>query len=135
LGFTKTVRLHRDQFVPHRWLDSEQRFERNPTKRVYYLSIEFLIGRLLFDSLINLRLLETARSALSSLGVNLDQLRELEPDAALGNGGLGRLAACYMDSMASLAVPAYGYGIRYEHGLFMQEIRHGWQRELLLRDA
>ena len=100
----------------------EQRFDRNPSKRVYYLSIEFLIGQLLFDSLINLRLLETARSALSSLGVNLDQLGEFEADAALGNGGLGRLAACYMDSMASLAVPAYGYGIRYEHGLFMQQI-------------
>ena len=97
---------------------------------MYYLSIEFLIGRLLFDALINLRLLGTARAALASLDVDIDQLRKLEPDAALGNGGLGRLAACYMDSMAALAVPAYGYGIRYEHGLFMQEIRDGWQHEL-----
>ena len=113
-----------------RWLESEQRTERKHSKRVYYLSIEFLIGRLLFDTLINLRLLGTARTALASLDVDLDQLRKLEPDAALGNGGLGRLAACYMDSMAALAVPAYGYGIRYEHGLFMQQIRDGWQKEL-----
>jgi starch phosphorylase len=85
---------------------------------------------LLFDSLINMRMLGTARAALASLEVDLDQLRKLEPDAALGNGGLGRLAACYMDSMAALGVPAYGYGIRYEHGLFKQEIRDGRQHEL-----
>ena len=75
-------------------------------------------------------MVETARAALPSLGVDLDQLRKLEPDAALGNGGLGRLAACYMDSMAALAVPAFGYGIRYEHGLFTQQIRDGWQHEM-----
>jgi starch phosphorylase len=127
--YLATVLAVRDRMVD-RWLESEQRTERKHGKRVYYLSIEFLIGRLLFDSLINLRLLGTARTALASLDVDLDQLRKLEPDAALGNGGLGRLAACYMDSMAALAVPAYGYGIRYEHGLFMQEIRDGWQHEL-----
>jgi starch phosphorylase len=127
--YLATVLAVRDRLVD-RWLSSDQRAERKHGKRVYYLSIEFLIGRLLFDSLINLRLLGTARTALSSLGVDLDNLRKLEPDAALGNGGLGRLAACYMDSMAALAVPAYGYGIRYEHGLFMQEIRDGWQHEL-----
>ena len=99
-------------------------------KRVYFLSIEFLVGKLLFDALINLRQLDTARDALHGLGVDLDQLRGLEPDAALGNGGLGRLAACCMDSAAVLALPACGYGIRYEHGLFMQQIRDGWQREL-----
>jgi starch phosphorylase len=127
--YLATVLAIRDRMVD-RWLESEQRTERKRGKRVYYLSIEFLIGRLLFDSLNNLRLLGTARAALASLDVDLDQLRKLEPDAALGNGGLGRLAACYMDSMAALAVPAYGYGIRYEHGLFMQEIRDGWQHEL-----
>src|SRR3954471_14409431 len=127
--YLATVLAIRDRTVD-RWLESEQRTERKRGKRVYYLSIEFLIGRLLFDSLINLRLLGTARAALASLDVDLDQLRKLEPDAALGNGGLGRLAACYMDSMAALAVPAYGYGIRYEHGLFLQEIRDGWQHEL-----
>jgi starch phosphorylase len=127
--YLATVLAVRDRMVD-RWLESEQRTERKRGKRVYYLSIEFLIGRLLFDSLINLRILGAARAALASLDVDLDQLRKLEPDAALGNGGLGRLAACYMDSMAALAVPAYGYGIRYEHGLFMQEIRDGWQHEL-----
>ena len=127
--YLATVLAIRDRMVD-RWLESGQRTERRQGKRVYYLSIEFLIGRLLFDSLINLRLLGTVRTALASLDVDLDQLRKLEPDAALGNGGLGRLAACYMDSMAALAVPAYGYGIRYEHGLFMQQIRDGWQHEL-----
>jgi starch phosphorylase len=119
----------RDRIVD-RWLDADHETESKKKKRVYYLSVEFLIGRLLFDALINLRLVDAARTALSGLGVNLDQLRKLEPDAALGNGGLGRLAACYMDSMAALAVPAFGYGIRYEHGLFAQEIRDGWQHEL-----
>jgi glycogen phosphorylase len=127
--YLATVLAVRDRMVD-RWLESKERTEHTQGKRVYYLSIEFLIGRLLFDSLINLRMLGTARSALDSLGVDLDQLRKLEPDAALGNGGLGRLAACYMDSMAALAVPAYGYGIRYEHGLFMQQIRDGRQVEL-----
>jgi len=111
------------------WLQSRQKAERQRSKRVYYLSIEYLIGRLLFDSLINLRLLEPAREALAGLGVDLDNLRKLEPDAALGNGGLGRLAACYMDSMAALSIPAFGYGIRYEHGLFLQQIKDGWQHE------
>src|SRR6185295_1435145 len=127
--YLATVLAVRDRMVD-RWMESKERTEHTQGKRVYYLSIEFLIGRLLFDSLINLRMLGTARSALASLDVDLDQLRKLEPDAALGNGGLGRLAACYMDSMAALAVPAYGYGIRYEHGLFMQQIRDGWQHEL-----
>ena len=127
--YLATVLAVRDRMVD-RWLETEQRTERKHSKRVYYLSIEYLIGRLLFDSLINLRLLGTARAALTSLGIDLDQLRTLEPDAALGNGGFGRLAACYMDSMAALAVPAYGYGIRYEHGLFMQQIKDGWQHEL-----
>ena len=98
-------------------------------KRVYYLSIEFLIGRLLFDTLTNLRLVEPARAALKSLGADLDRLREIEPDAALGSGGLGRLAACYLDSMSALGIPAYGYGIRYESGLFEQRIGDGWQQE------
>ena len=93
------------------------------------MSIEFLIGRLLLDTLSNLRLVEPARRALASLGVDLDQLRRVEPDAALGNGGLGRLAACFMDSMSALGIPAYGYGIRYENGLFEQRIHDGWQQE------
>jgi glycogen phosphorylase len=127
--FVATALAARDLIIDG-WLDSTRRADAEQRKRVYYLSIEYLIGRLLFDALTNLRLMEPAREALASLGVDLDRLRALEPDAALGNGGLGRLAACFMDSMASLGVPACGYGIRYEHGLFKQQIRDGWQHEL-----
>ena len=100
-----------------------------PHKRVYYLSLEFLIGRLMSDALNNLGLTETTRAALRELGVDLDAVQDAEPDAALGNGGLGRLAACFMDSMASIGIPAVGYGIRYDHGLFRQSFEDGWQRE------
>jgi starch phosphorylase len=127
--YSATALALRDRIV-ERWLKPGQRPDRKSAKRVYYLSIEYLLGQLLFDGLINMRLLHAARAALASLDVDIDQIRKLEPDAALGNGGLGRLAACYMDSMAALAVPAYGYGIRYENGMFMQQIRDGWQHEL-----
>jgi starch phosphorylase len=100
-----------------------------PNKRVYYLSLEFLIGRLLSDAMNNLGLVETTRAALRELGVELGDVEAAEPDAALGNGGLGRLAACFMDSMASLSIPAIGYGIRYDHGLFRQSLEDGWQKE------
>ena len=100
-----------------------------PDKRVYYLSLEFLIGRLLSDAMNNLRLVETTKAALRDLGVELSEVEEAEPDAALGNGGLGRLAACFMESMASLSIPAIGYGIRYDHGIFRQSMEDGWQRE------
>ena len=126
--FVATALAVRDHVVD-RWMDTNQRTSATGRKRVYYLSLEFLIGRLLFDTLGNLGLLDTARAALAGLNVDLDRLRAVEPDAALGNGGLGRLAACFMESMASLAVPAFGYGIRYEHGLFRQVIADGWQRE------
>ena len=98
-------------------------------KRVYYLSLEFLIGRLFTDALNNMGLLPVFEAALGDLGVDLSDLRKCEPDAALGNGGLGRLAACFMESMATLAIPAIGYGIRYDFGLFRQIISHGWQQE------
>lgn len=111
------------------WIKAQQRTKETASKNVYYLSIEFLIGRLLFDGLGNLGLTDSVREALAGLGIDLDALRELEPDAALGNGGLGRLAACFMDSMASIALPAFGYGIRYDFGLFKQIIQDGWQRE------
>ena len=113
-----------------RWLASERTSHAKGSKRVYYLSLEFLIGRLLSRRRSsNLGLTEDVRAALGDLGVDLDRLRRAEPDAALGNGGLGRLAACFMESMASLGIPAYGYGIRYDHGLFRQVIRDGWQQE------
>ena len=125
--FAATAHVIRD-FVVESWLETGQ--ARAAGKRVYYLSLEFLIGRLLFDSAGNLGLLEPVRAALGSLGVDLEVLREQEADAALGNGGLGRLAACFMESMATLRIPAFGYGIRYEYGLFRQEIETGVQREL-----
>ncbi len=112
------------------WMESTRATWRNGDKRVYYLSLEFLIGRLLCDALCNLEITEPMRTALKSYDIDLNDLIELEPDAALGNGGLGRLAAGFLESMSSVQVPAYGYGIRYENGLFRQEISNGWQVEL-----
>jgi starch phosphorylase len=126
---TATVLTVRDQVID-RWMASTRAAHAAGAKRVYYLSLEFLIGRLLRDSLSNLGVVDELRAALSSLGVDLDVIRELEPDAALGNGGLGRLAACFMESLASLDIPAYGYGIRYVNGMFRQRIDDGWQVEL-----
>ena len=118
----------RDRIV-HRWLSAEKQSYDAGSKRVYYLSLEFLIGRLFTDALNNMGLLPEFEVALGDLGVGLDDLRKCEPDAALGNGGLGRLAACFMESMATLAIPATGYGIRYDFGLFRQIIAQGWQQE------
>ncbi len=118
----------RDHMVDH-WMDHTRQIYRSSQKRVYYLSLEFLIGRLLYDSLSNLGMLEVAREALQGLDVDLERIRLLEPDAALGNGGLGRLAACFMESMSTLGIAAHGYGIRYEHGLFRQAVVDGWQQE------
>ena len=139
LGKDASVATERDWFVAaaltirdrivHRWLAVERASYAQGRKRVYYLSLEFLIGRLLADVLWNLGCTETFRAALGDLGVDLNRLRAAEPDAALGHGGLGRLAACFMESMASLGIPAYGYGIRYDHGMFRQVIRDGWQQE------
>ena len=127
--FVATAFTVRDHIVNH-WMEATRKTYHDGRKRVYYFSLEFLIGRLLFDALRNLELTEIAREALRDLGIDLDRLRKLEPDAALGNGGLGRLAACFMESMATLAIPAHGYGIRYDHGIFRQALRDGWQVEL-----
>src|SRR5580692_173781 len=126
--FVATALTIRDR-VMHRWLASERESQSKGRKRVYYLSLEFLIGRLLADVLCNLGMTELFNTALGDLGVDLNGLKAAEPDAALGNGGLGRLAACFMESMASLGIPACGYGIRYDHGLFRQVIKDGWQQE------
>jgi starch phosphorylase len=119
----------RDRVID-RWSDTTRRIYRDGRKRVYYFSLEFLVGRMLYDALSNLGLVATARAALAELGVDFDRIRKLEPDPALGNGGLGRLAACFMESMATLSVPAHGYGIRYDHGIFRQVLRDGWQQEM-----
>jgi starch phosphorylase len=118
----------RDRIVD-RWLAGGRDNDIMHRKHVCYLSMEFLLGRLLADSVNNLGLTEPMRLALAGLGVDFDRLRTLESDPALGNGGLGRLAACFMESMASLGIPAHGFGIRYDHGMFEQEIRDGWQYE------
>jgi len=127
--FVATALAVRDRIID-RWSETTRKVYRDGRKRVYYFSLEFLIGRLLFDALSNLGLVETAREALAELGVDLERLRQLEPDAALGNGGLGRLAACFMESMATLEIAALGYGIRYDHGIFRQVLKEGWQHEL-----
>lgn len=124
-----TILAIRDRIIDQ-WLTSTKEVYKTGGKRVYYLSLEFLIGRLLRDALSNLGLMQEAASALKSLQVDLNTIADLEPDAALGNGGLGRLAACFMESMATVGIPAYGYGIRYAHGLFRQEVQDGWQVEL-----
>ena len=119
----------RDQLVG-RWMQSTRQIYAGQEKRVYYLSMEFLIGRLLVDSLANLGLREVCEQALGDLGQSLDALREIEPDAALGNGGLGRLAACFLESMGSVGIAGFGYGIRYDHGLFHQAFDDGRQIEM-----
>jgi glycogen phosphorylase len=126
--FIATALATRDRVV-ERWLATTKANYTKNQRRVYYLSLEFLIGRLLIDALNNLGLTEKMRAALAGLDVDLNTLRDIEPDAALGNGGLGRLAACFMESMATLSIPVHGYGIRYDHGLFRQGIKDGWQHE------
>jgi len=119
----------RDRMV-ERWIATQQTYYDKDVKRVYYLSLEFLIGRTLGNSLISLDLLDQVNQACHELGYELEELREIEWDAGLGNGGLGRLAACFLDSMATLELPAYGYGIRYEYGIFSQKMNDGYQVEI-----
>jgi glycogen phosphorylase len=118
----------RDRLI-ERWISTQQRYYRKDARRVYYLSAEFLMGRALGNNLINLGLYDVARDAMKMLNLDMGDILEQEVDAGLGNGGLGRLAACFLDSLATLDIPAYGYGIRYEFGMFEQEIKDGWQVE------
>ncbi|MDP4990911.1 MAG: glycogen/starch/alpha-glucan phosphorylase [Marivita lacus] len=118
----------RDQMVETWFRSTRETYAASP-KRVYYLSMEFLIGRLIEDMIGNLRMEDTVKTAIADLGQDYDTIVHDEPDAALGNGGLGRLAACFMDSLATLGIPAFGYGIRYEHGLFEQSFAQGQQVE------
>ena len=127
--YTATVLTLRDAIIDV-WMESTRDTYDSAGKRVYYLSLEFLIGRLLRDALSNMGLTREMELALREHGLDLSALEDLEPDAALGNGGLGRLAACFMESLASLDIPAYGYGIRYKNGMFRQRIDDGWQVEL-----
>lgn len=119
----------RDRLL-QRWLQTLKVYHEQEIKTVYYLSAEFLMGRHLGNSLINLDLYESIAQAVKESGLDLTELLEQEPDPGLGNGGLGRLAACFLDSLATLEIPAMGYGIRYEFGIFNQSIQHGWQVEI-----
>ena len=119
----------KDQIVDH-WMETQQEYEKKDPKVVYYLSMEFLMGRALGNNLINLQGYQDVKEALQELGLDLNVIEDQEPDAALGNGGLGRLAACFLDSLATLQYAAYGCGIRYRYGMFKQEIRDGYQIEV-----
>jgi len=119
----------RDRIV-ERWSKTQQSYYNQDVKRVYYLSLEFLLGRALLNNIINLNLIEEVKYVVKKAGNDFTNLLELEPDAGLGNGGLGRLAACYLDSMATLGLPAYGYGLHYEFGIFKQIIQNGFQVEI-----
>uniref|UniRef100_A0A8C7A2N5 Alpha-1,4 glucan phosphorylase n=1 Tax=Neovison vison TaxID=452646 RepID=A0A8C7A2N5_NEOVI len=120
-----TVRDH----LVGRWIRTQQYYYEKCPKRVYYLSLEFYMGRTLQNTMINLGLQNACDEAIYQLGLDMEELEEIEEDAGLGNGGLGRLAACFLDSMATLGLAAYGYGIRYEYGIFNQKIQDGWQVE------
>src|SRR6202008_377121 len=119
----------RDRLI-QRWIRTQDAYYELDSKRVYYLSLEYLMGRTLGNSLIALGLQDTCAQALAELGYRLEDLREAEWDAGLGNGGLGRLAACFLDSMATLGYASYGYGLRYDYGIFHQRIVNGAQGEV-----
>src|SRR6516162_9564499 len=129
VDYLKPVSLAIRDRIVDRMLETEARFRHKDAKRLYYLSMEFLMGRSLGDNLSNLRIEELCRDVLAGFGASLDEVLDSESDAGLGNGGLGRLAACFLESLATLGMPGYGYGIDYEYGLFKQEIFGGFQRE------
>jgi glycogen phosphorylase len=124
-AFAHSVR----DILAQRWIHTERTYERDNPKRVYYLSMEFLIGRSLANNVTNLLLDPVAKHAIQQKQIDWLALLEEEPDAGLGNGGLGRLAACFLDSLATMQLPAMGYGLRYEYGIFKQTIKDGWQHE------
>ncbi len=124
-AFARSVR----DILSQRWVLTNETYDRENPKRVYYLSMEFLIGRSLANNVTNLLLEPLARKSVAERHINLQEVLEQEPDAGLGNGGLGRLAACFLDSMATLQLPAMGYGLRHEYGMFRQAIKDGWQQE------
>src|SRR5579863_6495380 len=124
-AFSRSVR----DVLAQRWVQTKQTYERENAKRIYYLSMEFLIGRSLANNVTNLLLDPGLRHLAEENGIDWLELIEQEPDAGLGNGGLGRLAACFLDSMATMQLPATGYGLRYEYGIFKQSIVDGWQKE------
>jgi starch phosphorylase len=139
LGVDKYIGTHHDRYLSlayavrdriiNRWLATQQAHYEKDVKRVYYMSLEFLMGRAMGNNVINLKLEETIDEVMKEMGIDWNELREEEPDAGLGNGGLGRLAACFLDSLATLDIPAFGYGLRYDYGIFRQDIINGHQVE------
>ena len=113
-----------------KWIATHKTYDKEDPKIVYYMSMEFLMGRALGNNMINLTKYNEIKEALEELGLDINVIEDQEPDAALGNGGLGRLAACFLDSLATLEYPAYGCGIRYKYGMFKQEIKDGYQVEV-----
>jgi starch phosphorylase len=126
--FEALARSVRD-ILSQRWLLTEETYEQQNPKRLYYLSMEFLIGRSLLNNVTNLLLAPIADQVIEDKKLDLLEILEQEPDAGLGNGGLGRLAACFIESAATMQLPAMGYGLRYEYGIFRQSIQNGWQHE------
>jgi len=125
MSFSYAIR----ELAMDRMITTQRAYVDQDVKRMYYISMEFLLGRLLENNVAALGVYDASQKALKLLDIDIEQLMSLEADAGLGNGGLGRLAACFMDSLASLEFPAYGYGIRYEHGMFRQDFENGWQKE------
>ena len=119
----------KDAIIDH-WLDTQKAYDEKDPKIVYYMSMEFLMGRALGNNMINLKAYKEFSEALEELRLDINAIEDQEPDAALGNGGLGRLAACFLDSLATLGYASYGCGIRYRYGMFKQEIRDGYQIEV-----
>ena len=124
-AFSSSIR----DILAQRWVLTKTTYERENAKRIYYLSMEFLLGRSLANNVTNLLLDPLVKQAVQEKGIDWPELVEQEPDAGLGNGGLGRLAACFLDSMATMQLPATGYGLRYEYGMFKQSTVDGWQKE------
>ena len=119
----------KDEIIEN-WLATQEQYEKDDPKYVYYMSMEFLMGRALGNNMINLTIYDEVKEALEEIGLDINVIEDQEPDAALGNGGLGRLAACFLDSLATLGYPAYGCGIRYRYGMFKQKIEDGYQVEV-----
>ena len=119
----------KDQIIEN-WMETQKAYEKEDPKMVYYMSMEFLMGRALGNNMINMLCYDDVKEVLNELGLDINVIEDQEPDAALGNGGLGRLAACFLDSLASLGYPAYGCGIRYRYGMFKQQIKDGYQVEV-----
>ncbi|MBR4893801.1 MAG: glycogen/starch/alpha-glucan phosphorylase, partial [Kiritimatiellae bacterium] len=126
--YTAFANVVRDRII-ERWINTQEEYRSQNTKRVYYMSLEFLMGRLLGNNVINLKADQLCRESLKEYGIDWNDLRDYETDAGLGNGGLGRLAACYLDSMSTLDLAGLGYGLRYDYGIFRQKIVGGNQVE------